>query len=129
NLQKNRSWWFKKWAKKGFPMKPQEYLNLNRPQWEAFKQRDSNAAYTIGYSLVYFMMSRKDTEVVLKELLWEFKKQGKKANSIKVINEVYPGGIERFERIWLKWIPRVRPYRPLRSLRKETEKKIGSSAN
>ncbi|MBA7651487.1 hypothetical protein ES703_59306 [subsurface metagenome] len=84
----------------------------------SFRKRDVNAAYTIGYSLVYFMMSRESTEKVLRELLWEFKKHGQDANSIRTINEHYPGGFEKLERNWRKWIPRARPYRPLRALRK-----------
>ena len=121
NLQENRSYWPKQWAKKGFPIELEDYLAISYDNWANFRNRNSNAAYSIGYSLMYFMMSRSETEKVLKELLWEFKRQGKKANSVKVINEHYPGGLEKFKRQWLKWIPRARPYRPLRVLRKNTK--------
>lgn len=116
--------WLKRWTEKGFPINLDEYLRLNFDQWHTFDKKIKNcsAAYTIGYSLVYFMMSRSTTEGVLKELLWEFKKQGEKADSIKIINEHYPGGLEKLERNWRDWIPRARAYRPLRALRKEAEK-------
>ena len=120
-LQQNRAKWCKHWLKKGFPMEPDKYLSLNHNQWLNFKNKNSNAAYTIGYSLVYFLMSRSNTEEVLKELLWDFKKNGKDANSIQTINNFYPGGVKKLQRQWLKWIPRARPYRPLRALRKQAK--------
>ncbi len=128
-LQKNRSYWCKRWAKKGFPIKLDKYLSLSYDEWMSFRKKDVNAAYTIGYSLVYFMMSRQSTEKVLKELLWEFKKHGQKANSIQTINNHYPGGFEKLERNWRKWIPRARPYRPLRALRKQAVKTKKDSAS
>jgi hypothetical protein len=116
--------WLKLWTKKGFPVTLGEYLGLNDNQWHELNNKieKCSAGYTIGYSLVYFMMSRGSTEKVLKELLWEFKKQGENADSIKIINEYYPGGLEKLEKNWRDWIPRARPYRPLRALRGEAEK-------
>jgi hypothetical protein len=127
-LQENRHYWCKRWARKGFPIELQEYLGFTHEQWMAFRNKDPNAAYTIGYSLVYFMMSRGKTEEVLKELLWEFKRQGKAANSIEIVERYYPGGFEKFKRIWLKWIPRARPYRPLRALRTEAQRQPDETA-
>ena len=123
-LNKHSQRWLTRWAKKGLPIGFEEYLSLSRSKWYKFdeKIKDCHAAYIIGYSLVYFMMSRSNTETVLKELLWEFKRQGEKANSVNVVNIHYPGGCERFEQIWHKWILRARPYRPLRALRKQAEK-------
>jgi hypothetical protein len=116
--------WLKLWAKEGFPVTLGEYLGLNDNQWHELNKKieKCSAGYTIGYSLVYFMMSRGSTEKVLKELLWEFKRQGENADSIKIINEFYPGGLEKLEKNWRDWIPRARPYRPLRALRAETER-------
>jgi hypothetical protein len=128
-LQKNRSEWCKYWLKKGFPIELDQYVSMNYDEWRNFKGRDFNAAYTIGYSLVYFMMSRSSTEKVLKELLWEFKKHGQKANSVQTINSYYPGGFEKFERNWRKWIPHARKYRPLRALRKEAAKNKSKHRN
>ena len=127
-LQNNRSKWCKHWVKNGFPIELGEYISLSHDDWTSFRRREPNAAYSIGYSLVYFMMSRSSTEKVLKELLWEFKKHGKNADSIQTINKHYPGGFEKLERDWRKWIPRARPYRPLRALRKEAAKAKKDSA-
>jgi hypothetical protein len=123
-LQEHHHQWIKRWARKSFPVELGEYLNLTRREWLKLndKVKHCNAAYTIGYSLVYFMMSRGSTEKILKELLWDFKRQGRKANSIATINKHYPGGLEKFERQWRKWIPKARRYRPLISLRTHSER-------
>jgi len=121
-IQKWRIKWCKHWAKKGFPITLKEYVGLDYKQWMAFRGKDQNAAYTIGYSLIYFLMSRKSTETVLKELLWDFKRQGREANSLQVIDNCYPGGFKKLERMWLKWIPKARKSRPLRALKKATNK-------
>ena len=127
HLHKNRHKWCKYWLKNGFPIKLNEYVSLNYDQWMAFNNRDSNAAYGIGYSLVYFMMSNSKTEVILKELLWEFKKHGQNANSIETVNKHFPGGFKKFEKMWLRWLPRARKYRPLRALRSHAEKTRNNS--
>ncbi|MDD5326589.1 MAG: DUF1570 domain-containing protein [Phycisphaerae bacterium] len=121
-LEESRSKWCKYWVKKGFPIELDKYLSLSYDDWMKFRNKDGNAAYTIGYSLVYFMMSRSDTEGILKELLWGFKRTGDDTDSIKIINEHYPGGLEKLERNWREWIPKARSYRPLRALREEAEK-------
>ncbi len=123
-LQEQRSKWCQYWLKKGFPIKLDEYLRLNHDEWWKLYEKDANAAYTIGYSLIYFLMSSGRTEYVLKEILWDFKIRGPKANSIEVINANYPGGYAKLEKRWLKWIPKARPYRPLRALRKHAEKEL-----
>jgi len=128
-LQDNRSKWCKYWLKKGFPIELERYIMLSHDEWMRFRKAEPNAAYTIGYSLVYFMMSRESTEKVLRELLWEFKKHGQNADSIQTINNHYPGGFEKLERNWRKWIPRARPYRPLRALRKQAMKTKKDSAS
>ena len=120
-LSKNRDLWCKYWAKNGFPITLQGYVSLNSDEWKSFNAKDGNAAYTIGYSFVYFLMSRSETEVILKELLWDFKRHGKDANSIEVIDNNYRGGFKRLEKNWRNWIPRAKPYRPLRALRKAAE--------
>ncbi len=122
-LKKNRSDWCKYWLKNSFPMGLKEYISLSYDDWMAFRRKDANAAYTIGYSIVYFMMSRHTTQKVLKEILWDLKEHGKDADSVKTIDEHYPGGFKKFEKMWKKWIPRARSYRPLRALRKKADKK------
>jgi hypothetical protein len=120
-LEENRAKWCKLWAKKGFPIELEKYLNLSYEEWTSFKAKDANAAYTIGYSVIYFMMSSKSTEKVLGKLLWEFKKDGRNVDSVKVINDNYPGGLAKLKQQWLKWIPKARPYRPLAVLRERPE--------
>jgi hypothetical protein len=123
-LNQNRISWCKHWVDKGFPkynghpITLKEYIGLNYDQWVELREQDANAAYTIGYVVVYYMMSSSQTEKVLKQLLWELRDRGPSANSIAVINKHYPGGFEKLERIWQRWVPRARKYRPLRALKK-----------
>ncbi len=118
-LVENYHKWCKYWLKNGFPTELEKYITLSHDEWGDLRSRDSTSAYGMGYSLVYFMMSRESTQKVLKELLWEFKRQGEAADSIGTVDRCYPGGFKQLKKIWLKWIPRARPYRPLRALRKE----------
>lgn len=127
-LNENQSKWCRYWTRHGFPITLKEYVGMNYNQWMGFRSGNPNAAYTIGYSLVYFLMSSQKTETVLKELLWEFKRKGKDADSLKTINDCFPGGFERLEKMWLNWIPEARPYRPLRALRTEMEQNQKQSA-
>jgi len=123
-LEPNRIAWCRHWVKKGFPQHNghpillKEYLDLNHEQWVEFREAQPNAAYTIGYSLVYYMMSFSETEKILKELLWDFKRRGLTADSVAVINTHYPGGLKKLEKVWTKWVPRARKYRPLRAMKK-----------
>lgn len=117
-LQQARHDWVKLWLRTGFPMEPRDYLALSHEQWVEFRKKDPNASYTIGYSLVYFMMSSNRTERVLKEVLWDIKRDYRRSNSVMIVDSNYPGGYKAFERHWKKWIPHARKYRPLRSLRR-----------
>jgi len=118
-LQQNRHEWCKKWLTDGFPIEPKAYLGLSFQQWMQLRKQNANAAYTIGYSFVYCMMSNSKTRTILKELLWEYKKHGWRAYPIQTINAYYPGGVEALEKHWRSWIPRARKYRPMRALKKK----------
>lgn len=122
NLQKNRHDWIKLWAEVGFPMEIDKYVNLTHDQWQEFFKKDSNASYTIGYSLVYYMMSSSRTQQILKQLLWQMLIFGPQADSVQTIENYYPGGFRRFEKHWRQWIPRARKYRALRALKNKTKK-------
>ncbi|MBN1787002.1 MAG: hypothetical protein JW806_01255 [Sedimentisphaerales bacterium] len=129
-LQKNRQSWCKWWAKNGFPIELEEFLNLDYHQFYQFDSKGKNSqGYTIGYSLVYFMMSSNATENIFKEILQDIKKSGRqgKVDSVKIINENYEGGLERFERHWKSYILRTKESRPLRALRKHMDDKISSA--
>lgn len=131
-LEQNRIAWCRHWLNEGFPkyngrpMSLKEYLSLDYDEWFKFRDQDANAAYTIGYSVAYYMMSSSETEKVLKQLLWEFRDRGRSADSLAVVNEHYPGGFEKLEKIWKKWVPRARKYRPLRALKKLKKTKPAS---
>lgn len=110
------------WLKKGFPIPLPEYLAMTRKEWLDFRAKDSDAAYTIGYSLIYYMMATPKNQAILKELLQDFKKQGYRADSIAVINKFYPGQIARLEENWIRWIPKAKKYRHLRAFRTHKQK-------
>lgn len=125
-LDRNRYLWTKHWLKNGFPISLPAYLNFDNKDWSKFRDKNSNAAYTIGYSLVYFLMSAPKTETILKQLLWEFKLHGYRANSIRTINSNFPNGIANLERLWRIWIPKAKPSRPLKALRTPNPKNKGN---
>ena len=116
-LQQARHQWCRIWLKHGFPIELDDYLSLSHDEWKEFRKADPNASYTIGYSLVYYMMSSVRTEKILKEMLWDLRRNYGLADSVKVVQSNYSGGMKAFERHWKKWIPRARKYRPLRALR------------
>ncbi|MDD5010970.1 MAG: DUF2268 domain-containing putative Zn-dependent protease [Phycisphaerae bacterium] len=125
-LQRRKQNWCKYWVKNGFPTELDKLLNMSHREFYDFdKSHQGSPGYTMGYSLVYFMMSGRTTETILKEILWDMKRSGKtgKIDSVKVINDNFPGGLERFERQWKMWIPTARGYRPLRALRSQLDKK------
>jgi hypothetical protein len=125
-LQQRKQNWCKYWVKNGFPIELDRFLNMSHKEFHDFdKSHQGSPGYTMGYSLVYFMMSSRKTETILKEILWDMKRSGKtgKIDSVKVINDNFPGGLERFERQWKMWIPAAREYRPLRSLRSQMNKR------
>lgn len=128
NLQENRHYWTRIWAKEGFPMEIGEYINLTHDQWQEFFKKEPNASYTIGYSLVYYMMSSSRTQQILKRALWQIRMLGPGANSVQTIEDYYPGGFKRFEKHWRQWIPRARKYRALRALKNKTKKPAQKTA-
>jgi hypothetical protein len=128
NLQEDRHEWTKLWAEKGFPMEIDKYINLTYDQWQEFFKKEPNASYTIGYSLVYYMMSNSRTQQLLKRALWQIRMFGPEADSVQTIEDYYPGGFERFEKHWRQWIPRARKYRALQALKDKTKKPAQKTA-
>ena len=121
NLQENRHSWIKAWAQERFPIEIDTYIDLTHDQWQEFFKKEPNASYTIGYSLVYYMMSSSRTQQILKRVLWQIQMFGPQADSAQTIEDYYPGGFERFEKHWRSWIPRARKYRALRALKDKTK--------
>jgi uncharacterized protein DUF1570 len=124
NLQQNRHSWMKSWARTKMPVPLDVYLDLNYDQWQELNKKDSNAAYTIGYEVTYFLMSNSRNLELLKKMLNQFRLFGNTVKTVQMINVSYPGGFKKFEERWMKWIPRARKYRPLRALKKPNKKQI-----
>jgi hypothetical protein len=122
-LQESRMSWCEHWLKTGFPVGFQRFFAMNRDQWNAFDKANNNAGYTMGYSIVYFLMTGPRTQSILKEILWDFKRNGYKADSVATINQYYPGGIRKLEMHWKRWIPRAKPKQPLTALMVKTKEK------
>ncbi len=122
-LRHDRHKWSKHWAKKGFPIALEEFVNLNGGEWAEFRKKNINTAYTMAYSLMYFMMESENNQEILKKFLWRFKKLGRKADSVKMINELYPGGFAGFERDWRQWLLQAKAYRSLYDYKKNAGKK------
>ena len=122
-LRENRMEWCKYWLKNGFPVEFEPFFAMDRESWKAFDDKNNNAGYTIGYSIVYFLMTNTQTKSILKEILWDFKRNQYKADSVATINQFYPGGIKKLEMHWKRWIPRARPRKPLKALTEKTKEK------
>ena len=122
-IQENRMKWCKYWLEKGFPIEFEPFFKMDHETWMAFDKKNNNAGYTIGYSIVYFLMTNTKTKSILKEILWDFKRNHDKADSVATINQFYPGGIKKLEMHWKRWIPRARPTKPLKALIEKTKEK------
>lgn len=128
--------WNVHWLKRGFPVEPKKYVNLDYDQWNELRSTDVTAAYSIGYSMTFFLMEGSHNRKVLKNIVLECQKdyetedeiierRGKKylrkkvlsKPSTEVLGEFYPGGYDEFEKDWRRWIPRSRSYHPVRIMR------------
>jgi hypothetical protein len=128
--------WNVHWLRKGFPVEPKEYVNLDYDQWFELREKDATAAYSIGYAMTYYLMRSSQTREILKNIVLECRKDydyeedivEKNGNkylrrkrlsrpSTEVLDEYYPGGYDKFEADWKRWLPRMRDYHPVRILR------------
>ncbi len=134
--------WNVHWLKNGFPIEPKEYVNLDYDEWNELRAEDATAAYSIGYSMTFYLMRSSALRNILKKLVLECEKDyeteteiiernGKKYRrkkvldrpSTEVLNEYYPGGYDKFEADWKRWIPRSRDYHPVRIMRKHLSRR------
>lgn len=122
-LQESRMDRCKNWLKYGFPIEFEPFIALDRESFTAFDDKNKNAGYTIGYSIVYFLMTNTQTQNILKEILWDFKRNAHNADSVATINQIYPGGIKRLELHWKRSIPRARLKKPLKAVVEKTREK------
>ncbi len=128
--------WNMHWLRKGFPIEPRKYVDLDYDKWNELRAKDVTAAYSIGYSMTYFLMENSLNREILKKLMLESKNKPEEREEIiihngekyrykkiigrpstVVINEIYKGGYAEFEKDWRKWIPSMRMYHPVRVMR------------
>ncbi|MCW8932375.1 MAG: DUF1570 domain-containing protein [Gammaproteobacteria bacterium] len=89
-------------AKNGLPSLT-TYFNMTNKQW--YSESNKNKHYSLGWSLVYFMMSSKNDKQFLKYMLDHLAyNYCKPFSDIQYINKHYPGGLTGFERNWKKWL-------------------------
>lgn len=129
NLSQNRHSWMKHWAENGMPIPLDVYLALDHKSWMALRKKDSNVAYTIGYEVVYFMMSNSRNQNMFGQIINQYKIKGEQAKATEMIDEYYKGGFEKFQEHWFKWIPKARNSRPLRALKKKPSSAKTENAN
>ena len=122
-LQETRMDWCKYWLKHGFPVEFETFFAMDRDAWRKFDKANNNAGYTIGYSITYFLMTNAKTKSIMKEIIWDFKRNKYNADSVATINQYYPGGIKALELHWKRWIPRARRRKPLKALIDKSERK------
>lgn len=126
-INKDMMDWCKYWLKKGFPVEFETFLAMDYESWKQFDDSNDHAGYTIGYSIAYFLMTNSQTQNILKEILWDLKRNGYGANSVETVNRFYPGGVKKLEAHWRNWIPRAPLRKPLRALVEKTREKQETS--
>jgi len=129
NLQENRHGWMKHWAKNGMPVPLNVYLDMDHKDWMVLDKMDSTVSYTLGYEVIYFMMSNSRNQEMLNKIINTFRTEGKKIKTTAMIEEYYKGGYNKFQEHFFKWVPKARKSRPLRALKKKTPPKKTKTAD
>jgi hypothetical protein len=109
----------KLWAENGMPVPLNVYLDMDQKEWKALDDRNSTVSYTLGYEVIYFMMSNSRNQKMLNKMINRFRQTGKETKTTAMIEEYYKGGFNKFEEHFFKWIPKARKSRPLRALKKK----------
>ena len=86
-------------------------------------EMDSTVSYTLGYEVIYYLMSNSRNLEMLNKIINRFRLTGKKTKTSAMIEEYYKGGFDKFQEHFFKWIPKARKSRPLRALKKKSTKK------
>ncbi len=129
NLQQNRHSWMKHWAREGMPVPLNVYLDMDHKSWMALDDKDSTVSYTLGYEVIYYLMSNSRNLEMLNKIINRFRLTGKKTKTSAMIEEYYKGGFKKFQEHFFKWIPKARKSRPLRALKKKTPPKKSETAD
>ncbi len=129
NLQQNRHGWMKHWAREGMPVPLNVYLDMDQKSWMKLDKMDSTVSYTLGYEVIYYLMSNSRNQEMLNKIINRFRLTGKKTKTSAMIEEYYKGGFDKFEEHFFKWIPKARKSRPLRALKKKKPVKKTETAD
>lgn len=78
------------------------FLNLNQADWHKL---DLAQAYTASWSLFQFLMSTPDKQRILCDLMQQLQPGPRgSVDCAARLEELYPGGLERLETDWHRWI-------------------------
>jgi len=83
-----------------------DYINITSKSWHNTSRREERAYYYIAWSMMKFLVSNKKRRIALKDIIHETRRTAwweKKALE-NIFNNNYPGGINKLNRDWRKWI-------------------------
>jgi hypothetical protein len=79
-----------------------EYLSIDRPDWHQ-EHRDRN--YAIAWSLMHFLLEGAPGMYALREVIQQAEINFcKPFSAVDVLNNAYPGGLQRLEQDWRTWL-------------------------
>ena len=80
------------------------FLNLSG---EGFREMNPERAYPVSWSLVQLMLSTKERQKAMDEMLKRLQQKGAKTGDCaSLLEELYPGGLAKMEQEWHQWIYR-----------------------
>jgi hypothetical protein len=79
-----------------------DYLSIERPEWHG-KNRDQN--YAIAWSLIHFLLQGSPGMYALQSVIQKSEQKFCKSfSTIEALDQAYPGGLQRLESDWKKWL-------------------------
>jgi len=83
-----------------------DYINITTHSWHNTSRREERAYYYIAWSMMKFLVSNKNKRTALKAIIHETRRTvwWKKGGLEKIFNNHYPGGINKLNRDWKKWV-------------------------
>jgi hypothetical protein len=88
-----------------------DFLDLSPGQFRAL---DPARSYPVSWSLIQFLMSTPANRQILNELLDQYQTIEPPDGCAEILNQLYPGGLPRFEADWHEWVrlPFKAPFLP-----------------
>jgi len=111
-ISNNKEWVerIKHKLREGSLLKFKEYINITTNSWHNSSRREERAYYYIAWSMMKFLLSNENRRIALKNIIHDTRRTAwwKNGELEKIFNTKYPGGINKLNRDWRKWIIKQR---------------------